>query len=72
MAVGAGVFVLTGCPDRHTEHEAVAADTLTQYQRDSILGESALPGASAVKKALKAADAEKAKAARMDSLLHNK
>lgn len=42
-------------------------DTMTQRQRDSVLGQSQLPGAQGVAKALKAADSAKARQARIDS-----
>ena len=42
-------------------------DTMTQRQRDSVLGQSGLPGASGVTKALNAADSAKARQARLDS-----
>ena len=43
-------------------------DTMTQRQKDSVLGQSGLPGAQAVTKALRAADSVKAKQARADSV----
>ena len=42
------------------------ASTLSKAQRDSVLAESALPGAGAVKGALGAADSAQARAARAD------
>ncbi len=42
--------------------------TLTQRERDSILATENLPGASVVGRAMKASDAEAARAAKMDSL----
>lgn len=44
------------------------ADTLTARQRDSILGESSLPGARGVGGALRAADSAAARARRADSI----
>ena len=41
---------------------------LTERQRDSILATEPLPGARVVGSALKASDAEAARAAKMDSL----
>jgi len=43
-------------------------DTMTKRQRDSVLGQSGLPGAQGVTKALSAADSIKAQTARLDSL----
>lgn len=42
-------------------------DTMTQRQKDSVLGQSGLPGAQSVTKALRAADSVKAHQARVDS-----
>ena len=46
------------------------ADTLTQRQRDSIAATLPLPGVGAIGKALDASDAAKARAERLDTLLH--
>jgi uncharacterized protein YdeI (BOF family) len=43
-------------------------DTMTQRQKDSVLGQSGLPGAQGVTKALKAADSVKARQAQADSI----
>ena len=42
-------------------------DTMTQRQKDSVLGQSGLPGAQGVTKALRASDSVKAHEARVDS-----
>ena len=47
-----------------------ARDSLSQRQRDSILGESALPGAQGVRGALRAADSAEARQRRLDSLVN--
>lgn len=57
---------LTSCGGRGSE--ASGADTLTQRQRDSVLGASGLPGAQGVQKALQAADSAAARGARLDSI----
>lgn len=44
------------------------ADTLTQRQRDSVVGASKLPGAQGISKAQKAQDAENARTAKADSM----
>lgn len=42
-------------------------DTMTQRQRDSVLGQSGIPGAGGVTKALGASDSAKARQAQLDS-----
>ena len=42
-------------------------DTMTQRQKDSVFGQSAVPGASAVTKAQAAADSIEAQRKRLDS-----
>lgn len=42
-------------------------DTMTQRQKDSVLGQSQLPGAQGVTKAMRAADSAKARQARIDT-----
>jgi len=44
------------------------ADTLTQRQRDSVIGASKLPGAGGISKAQAAQDAENARTTRADSI----
>jgi hypothetical protein len=44
-------------------------DTMTQRQRDSVLAQSAIPGAQGVGKAMNAADSAKARQAQLDSAL---
>jgi hypothetical protein len=44
-------------------------DTMTQRQRDSVLGQTGLPGARGVTKALSAADSMRARTARADSAI---
>jgi hypothetical protein len=53
-------LALAGCGGRRD----APASTLSKSQRDSVLAESALPGARAVKGALGAADSAQARAAR--------
>jgi hypothetical protein len=60
VALLLAVLALHGCGDeRH-----VPASTLSKSQRDSVLAESALPGAAAVKGALDAADSAQARTER--------
>jgi hypothetical protein len=47
---------------------ATGRDTLTQRQRDSILGASRLPGAGGIRGALRAQDSAAARNARVDSI----
>ena len=44
------------------------ADTLTQRQRDSVIGASKLPGSQGISKAQAAQDAENARTAAADSI----
>lgn len=46
----------------------VNRDTLTERQKDSILAKSSIPGASAVDKAMKAADTTSARVTASDSV----
>lgn len=48
--------------------EGPPSDSITQRQRDSVIGESNLPGARGVRGALDASDAAAARAAALDSL----
>ena len=43
-------------------------DTMTQRQKDSVLGQSGIPGARGVTKALQASDSVKAREAQNDSV----
>ena len=47
---------------------ATVEDTLTRRQRDSIIGESPLPGAQGVQGALRVADSAAARMERLDSI----
>ena len=44
-------------------------DTMTQRQRDSVFGQSGVPGAQAVTKAMRAADSLNARRRRQDSAM---
>jgi hypothetical protein len=62
---------LAGCSRADTDSpatDALSSDTLTQDQRDSILGESGIPGAAGVRGARRAADSAAARNARIDSI----
>jgi len=64
----AGLF-LVACPDGSGRtSKKTPADTLTTRQRDSVLGETPIPGASGVRKALQIQDSARARTARVDSI----
>jgi hypothetical protein len=64
-----GMSVATaGCAGGETDTPVVRSDTLSQRQRDSVIGQSRLPGAQGVRGALDAADAAAARAAAADSV----
>lgn len=46
----------------------VAGDTLTRRERDSLIGESPLPGARGVRGAIRVADSAAARMRRLDSI----
>jgi hypothetical protein len=58
-------ILLAACSGQSQEG---GADSLTQRQRDSIVGASGLPGAQGIQKALQAADSAEARGARLDSM----
>jgi hypothetical protein len=60
-------LLLAGCAGGESEGAGASADSITRRQRDSIIGESALPGARGVRGALEASDAAAARAAALDS-----
>lgn len=65
MIVLALPVLLTACGGQNQQG---GADSLTQRQRDSIIGASGLPGAQGIQKALQAADSAAARGARLDSM----
>ena len=58
-------LVAAGCAP---SSEGNQRDTMTQRQKDSVLGQSGLPGAQGVTNALRAADSVKARQAKNDSI----
>ena len=56
--------LLAACTSTETGNRR---DTMTQRQKDSVLGQSGLPGAQAVTKAQRAADSAKARQAQTDT-----
>ena len=51
---------------------AVPADSVTQRQRDSVIGESGLPGAGGVRGAIEASDAAADRSSAIDSLSNSR
>ena len=67
--VVAGLVVLVACGSGgQSNANKVNRDTLTERQKDSILAKSSIPGASAVDKAMKAADTTSARVRGSDSV----
>jgi hypothetical protein len=62
------VLALAACGGDSKDKQAVNRDTLTERQKDSILANSRIPGASGVKRAMTAADSTSAGARRADSV----
>lgn len=62
------LLVAPGCSGGDPEPAPVTADTSSRRQRDSVIGESRLPGARGVREALDASDAAAARTATFDSL----
>lgn len=58
--------VLISCSDSKPANNR---DTMTKRQRDSVFGQSAIPNASAVTKAMAAADSLEARRKRLDSAM---
>lgn len=48
--------VVLGCGDASPKQQTINRDTLTQRQKDSLLAQSKIPGASGVGRAMTAAD----------------
>jgi hypothetical protein len=65
----AGLVLLIGCGGGgQSNANKVNRDTLTERQSDSILAKSSIPGASAVGKAMNAADSTSARVTASDSV----
>ena len=66
-----GVTVLAlacGTGDASKQSNAINRDTLTERQRDSVLGQSRIPGASGVAKAMRVADSTSAQVHSTDTI----
>lgn len=65
----AGLLLLLGCGGRGSgTTRRPGSDTLSERQRDSALAKSSIPGASAVGKAMTAADSMSARVQAADSI----
>lgn len=64
LATVVTVSFVVGCTDR----EQASNRTLTRRQQDSVIGQSRLPGAQGVQRALAAVDSAEARAARRQSV----
>jgi hypothetical protein len=60
------LIALAACSTQQTAQNN--RDTMTQRQKDSVLGQSGIPGAQGVTKAMRAADSAKAHQAQVDSI----
>ncbi len=62
------LVLLTACSGGKSAKSAAEGDSLTERQRDSILAQSRIPGASGVGKAMRAADSTNARIRATDSV----
>jgi hypothetical protein len=60
--------LLAACGGGQSGKSGAAGDTLTERERDSILAQSRIPGASGVGRAMKAADSTNARIRATDSV----
>jgi hypothetical protein len=68
LARSIAVLSLLACGSGSNSSSKVNRDTLTERQQDSILAKSSIPGASAVDKAMKAADTTSSRVRGSDSV----
>lgn len=66
IALCVAALALAGCSKKSGGNDR---DTMTQRQKDSVFGQSAVPGAGAVTQAQKAADSLEAARKRADSAM---
>ena len=66
----AATLALAACGggDTSKKPNAINRDTLTERQRDSVLGQSRIPGASGVAKAMRVADSTSAGVSASDTI----
>jgi len=62
------VLLLAACTSGKSAKSAAQGDSLTERQRDSILAQSRIPGASGVGRAMRAADSASARIRATDSV----
>ncbi len=62
------VAVLTGCGEKPPADQAKAADTLSTRERREAIGNSGIPGARGINRALDIADTAAARNQRLDSI----
>jgi hypothetical protein len=67
LAIVAGILV-AACSGGSSSSSRVNRDTLSERQQDSILAKSSIPGASAVGKAMNAADSTSSRVQASDSV----
>jgi len=67
LAIVAGIM-LAACSSGGSSSSRANRDTLSERQQDSILAKSSIPGASAVGKAMNAADSTSARVRASDSV----
>ncbi len=62
------ILLLVACSSGKSAKSAADGDSLTERQRDSILAQSRIPGASGVGSAMRAADSASARVRATDSV----
>ena len=69
VVAACGVLLIIGaCGGKSDDARKAAADSLSERQRDSILAKSSIPGASAVGRAMTAADSTSARVQASDTV----
>jgi len=69
LVVAVAVLGLGACGNQQSDSDAVAAtDTLTRRQKDSIISEIPLPGASGIRDAQRAVDLANARVQQHDTI----
>ncbi len=71
LAMLAGL-TLAACGGGGSGEADASADTLTRRERDSLIGQSRLPGAAGVRGVLGAADSAQARNRRLDSIANER
>ena len=68
VAAACVLLVSAACGGKSDQARKAAADSLSERQRDSILAKSSIPGASAVGRAMTAADSTSARVQASDTV----